>query len=137
MSTKEELDQRIAVLSGRAVYEVAAITSTFLRLIVHDLIRGEKVELRNFGFFSMDERPRGAFTISFRHSSLFKRLLKQHRYGEGHMEKYGVDETKAQEQLEKLAAEGCPACGGEVTREGHILLCRNCGTAPFEAKQKD
>jgi ribosomal protein S27AE len=48
------------------------------------------------------------------------------------MEKYGVDETIDQEKLEKSASEGCPKCGGKVTRHGAILICKNCGTEPFE-----
>jgi ribosomal protein S27AE len=48
------------------------------------------------------------------------------------MEKYGVDEHIDQEKLEKQASQGCPKCGGEVTRHGNILVCKNCGTEPFE-----
>lgn len=48
------------------------------------------------------------------------------------MEKYGVDETKNQENLEKLAAGGCPKCGAKLQRHGQVLLCPNCGSQPFE-----
>lgn len=50
------------------------------------------------------------------------------------MEKYGVDETKGQDQekLEKQAAQGCPMCGGKVERHGSTLMCASCGTQPFE-----
>jgi ribosomal protein S27AE len=51
--------------------------------------------------------------------------------GEG-MEKFGVDEGIDQEKLEKSAAEGCPKCGGQVTRHGNVLSCAKCGTEPFE-----
>lgn len=48
------------------------------------------------------------------------------------MEKYGVDEGKDSESLEKSAAEGCPKCGGKVERHGNVLRCPSCGTEPFE-----
>lgn len=53
------------------------------------------------------------------------------------MEKYSVDETAgvSQEQLEKQAAEGCPTCGGELTKHGSVLKCDKCGTEPFEKPQ--
>jgi len=53
------------------------------------------------------------------------------------MEKYGVDEQINQEKLEKQASEGCPKCGGKVTRHGNILACENCGTEPFEQGRTD
>ena len=50
------------------------------------------------------------------------------------MEKYGVDETTPVrgEDLEKLAAKGCPSCGREVIRHGSVLMCPVHGTEPFE-----
>lgn len=53
------------------------------------------------------------------------------------MEKYGVDENKNQENLEKIATEGCPQCGGKVERHGQVVLCRACGSQPFEEKSKE
>jgi hypothetical protein len=50
------------------------------------------------------------------------------------MEKYGVDQGSDDEKLEKAASDGCPECGGKVTRTGNLLSCANCGTAPFEKK---
>lgn len=51
------------------------------------------------------------------------------------MDKYGVDEKVDQKQLEKSAAEGCPKCGGEVERHGNVVVCKNCGTEPFESNK--
>ena len=48
------------------------------------------------------------------------------------MTKYGVDENQNDEQMEKRAADKCPACGGKVQRHGNVLMCEHCGTAPFE-----
>ena len=48
------------------------------------------------------------------------------------MEKYGVDEGVDQENLEKKAAEGCPQCGAELTKQGSVLICPTHGTEPFE-----
>jgi ribosomal protein S27AE len=52
------------------------------------------------------------------------------------MNKYGVDEGKDGQKLEKLAADKCPKCGGEVTRHGSTLMCVNCGTEPFEDEKE-
>lgn len=52
------------------------------------------------------------------------------------MEKLGVDESVNQEELEKVAAQGCPECGEPVRREGNILICPKHGTAPFEKKKE-
>lgn len=48
------------------------------------------------------------------------------------MEKYAVDETVDQVQMEKAAADGCPICGSRCLRHGNLLLCPNHGSAPFE-----
>jgi len=52
------------------------------------------------------------------------------------MEKYGVDETRNQEKLEKIAAGGCPRCGGKIERHGQVLLCSSCGSQPFEEEEE-
>jgi hypothetical protein len=131
---KKKLDQRIAVLTGRTEPEVAAITSTFLRLMVRDLVRGERVWLPGFGTFSM-RGDIGELRVRFQRSHLFKRLLQELLHPGGvPMEKLGVDETsgKTQEQLEKEAGHGCPMCGGKVEMMGTVKRCSNCGTQPFE-----
>ena len=52
------------------------------------------------------------------------------------MNKFGVDERQNDEQLEKRASEQCPKCGGKITRHGNVLICENCGTAPFEQEKE-
>lgn len=52
------------------------------------------------------------------------------------MDKYGVDERQDDAQLEKRAAKGCPKCGGQLERHGTTLLCRHCGSEPFEEEGK-
>lgn len=52
---------------------------------------------------------------------------------DGDLQKYAVDESLPPSQtLEKMATEGCPQCGGKVTRHGNVLLCDSCGSKPFE-----
>lgn len=51
------------------------------------------------------------------------------------MDKFGVDETGSEQ--EKVAAEGCPVCGAKVQKHGNVLACPNCGTEPFEKKDKE
>lgn len=52
------------------------------------------------------------------------------------MDKYGVDESQDDAQLEKRANQGCPKCGGKLERHGTTLLCPNCGSEPFEQDGK-
>lgn len=52
------------------------------------------------------------------------------------MEKFGVDESANQEQLEKASAAGCPICGAKPERHGNVLMCPTHGSEPFEQKQK-
>lgn len=52
------------------------------------------------------------------------------------MEKFAVDESVDQNQLEKAAAHGCPECGAKCERHGNTLLCPAHGSAPFE-KHRD
>lgn len=135
---KKKLDERVAVLSGRSTEEVAAITSTFLRLVASDLLRGERVWLPGFGSFAMKGAV-GELRVRFRRSSAFRRLLQMQMrtIGGKVMEKYAVDESQGnQEQLEKKAAEGCPECGSKVERHGNVLMCPKCGSAPFETTKK-
>ncbi len=76
--------------------------------------------------------------VHFSKSRTLKRLLDEH-YLENdmcEMSKYGVDTStgKDDEKLEKLAADGCPDCGSDLTKHGSVIACPKCGTAPFEAK---
>lgn len=48
------------------------------------------------------------------------------------MDKYGVDESVDQNELEKVANNGCPICGKPVTKHGKVLACPTHGTEPFE-----
>jgi hypothetical protein len=50
------------------------------------------------------------------------------------MEKLGVVETVDQEELEKRAAHGCPVCGSQLEKLGHVLSCPKHGTEPFEGE---
>lgn len=50
------------------------------------------------------------------------------------MDKYGVDESVDQNELEKQAGSGCPVdgCGRKPQRHGNVLMCPEHGTEPFE-----
>lgn len=133
---KQKLDERVALLTGHPVEEVAAVTSTFLRLIVGALIRGERVWIPGFGRFFMRGEVR-ELRVGFRRSHIFKTALirQMQKLGGQNMEKLGVDESGPdQEQLEKRANEGCPLCGAKVERHGSVLSCPVHGTEPFEKK---
>ena len=51
------------------------------------------------------------------------------------MEKYGVDEN-ADESLEKKASQGCPKCGKKPVVHGHVLMCPDHGSEPWENPSK-
>jgi hypothetical protein len=55
------------------------------------------------------------------------------------MDKLGVDENREQnEELEKIAMEGCPVhnCRRTPDRHGNVLSCPIHGTEPFEEQRK-
>lgn len=51
------------------------------------------------------------------------------------MEKYGVEQSTDQEQLEKKAAKGCPKCGAKPQLHGNTLHCPEHGSEPFEKEK--
>ncbi len=71
--------------------------------------------------------------VYFTKSQRLKELALRH--AEEDMDKYGVDESKNSEQLEKQAAQGCPECGSPVKKHGAVLICPVHGSAPFEEKR--
>ncbi len=50
-------------------------------------------------------------------------------------EKYGVREDLP-EDMQKLAARGCPLCGKEPEIRGQVLLCPEHGSEPFERAKR-
>lgn len=48
------------------------------------------------------------------------------------IEKYGVDESRKQQDMDKAAAQGCPECGSKLEKHGSVVMCPKHGTAPFE-----
>ena len=55
------------------------------------------------------------------------------------MEKFAVDETlQNNNSLDKEASEPgkCPDCGADCEKHGRVILCPNCGSAPFEGEKK-
>lgn len=156
---KAELDRRVAfALYNRSESEVAAITAEFIRQLSQMLAEYGEVTVDRLGRFRVESRPtnRGNLNISFKrkrngkdvtsvvvtprhllvHFSKSKPLkaLLDREHQESSMEKYGVDETTGHdpEQLEKLAAKGCPECGSALTKHGSVLICPTHGSAPFE-----
>ena len=55
------------------------------------------------------------------------------------MDKYSVDQSVNQEQLEKIAEAGCPVpgCGKQPRKHGNILICPTHGSEPFEEKKRE
>lgn len=159
MIEKKDLDHQVAKDLGMRQEEVARITGAFLRLIAYGLCDTQEVNLQGFGRFKMREKKQRdnryisletgvggeknrtravevtrMFTVYFHKARAFKEIIWSiyGKQGEDVMEKYGVSEEVDQVDLEKKAADGCPACGRKVTRHGNVLVCEHCGSAPFE-----
>lgn len=160
--TKSMLDQRVASLLGKKGRDVSSVTSAFIDAVVEALTEEDgDVRLDGLGTMHVVERTgvrqqvctltkgyghkkgrRGTTVVSvpskyylvLRKGTRLRDALNQRRRSKA-MEKYGVDESTDQEKLEKQASEGCPKCGGKVERHGSTLMCRNCGTEPFEQKK--
>ena len=165
MIEKKDLDHQVAKDLGMRQEEVARITGAFLRLVMYGLCDTQEVNLQGFGRFKMREKKQRdnryvgletglggeknrtravavtrMFTVYFHKARAFKEVIWS-IYGkqgqEDTLEKYGVSEEVGQVDLEKKAAEGCPACGRKVERHGDVLICPHCGSQPFEsAKEK-
>ena len=145
MRTKRELDSRIAELTGQSLSQASATTSLFIRLLSQSLAKGRRVDLTGFGTFSVrvyetkdNPLPQDVkFHVHVKKSATLARVLRRYYVPKGSiMEKYGVDEGRQSNQLEKAASEGCPKCGAKVSRQGRTLLCPRCGTEPFESSSK-
>lgn len=157
MKHKHILDRAVAAELGVAKSKVSLITSEFMRQFALHLVEYGVLSVEGLGRFQVVERvePRrtvvlttGRFKkgvragtrrvevpsyirVHFSKGRNLKRLLDKKRK-ESTMEKYGVDENINQEQLEKKAAKGCPACGRELTKHGSVLICPEHGSEPFE-----
>lgn len=140
MIRKKEIDHRIAALIGKNAYWVQLVTSLFLSLVSKELAVGEEVDLPFFGKLYVGKRARVRLKKSPRLRRMIGRKRMAHSEQKGApvpMEKYGVDESKTQQDLEKRAASGCPDCGQKPIRHGNVLVCPKCGTSPFEADDKN
>ena len=141
---------------------VSLITDSFTRQIINRLVEDGVVVVDGLGRFQVERvechRKRivvltaGRFKKGVRggtreveltsyirvHFSKSKKLKKKlSRYEEDLMEKYGVDESINQEQLEKKAAKGCPECGRPLTKHGSVLICPEHGSEPFEDEHRE
>lgn len=146
VGTKRLLDVRVASLIDMPYSDVQLVTGLFLRELVIDLAKIGVVVLPGFGTISM--RPYSGvvngqivekFRVDVTKGTAFYRMLKRYGVITGGeiMEKYGVDEgTWDVAAMEKAAAKGCPVCGAKVQVMGQIVKCPNCGTEPFEKKEK-
>lgn len=57
------------------------------------------------------------------------------------MEKYAVDELPPNKpatdsKQANVTDTPCPECGGQVERHGNVMLCKKCGSAPFERSNR-
>lgn len=121
---------------------VRRITSNFFTLLKEHLAKGYEVEIGGFGVFHTaefiftaangDKKP--ARRVQFKKSLVFKRKYLDQPRETVMEEKYGVDESGAEQ--EKAAAEGCPVCGKKAEVHGNLLMCPTHGSEPWEKKEK-
>ena len=156
MKGKEQLDRAVALLLNKPTTHVAEITDAFLREAARTLVEEGAVHLHGLGRLRLHVVHRRALNqptvvricqIHFSQAAALRRHVRQHlgptevimnneRESDEGMDKFGVDEGQPdQTALEKTSAEGCPDCGGKITRHGNTLVCSNCGTKPFEKRQ--
>jgi len=147
MKRKRDLDMLVAADLGVTLQDISLVTDMFLRHTRAAIVEEGIVHLDGFGKFRLSEQPNSKLTLKkkggegittveappklrvhFSKAPVFRRQLRESRT----MEKYGVNETIDQD-LEKRAAQGCPKCGTKPSRHGAVLVCRNCGTEPFES----
>lgn len=146
---KRDIDLETAVLLDIPVHKIEPITSVFLNRVARAIATNVPVVLVNFGQFSLrlttGFSPNNRATVrkqgvTFRKSRTMKRLIEAQQSlsevsmtnNEG-MEKYAVVED-VDEQLEKKAGRGCPACGAKPEVHGKTLVCPKHGSEPFESK---
>lgn len=157
MSRKSRIDQIVQQrLTGKET--VGAITRIFLEVVAERLAAGEDVLLGGFGRFKVTReraspyvqltsvkgtkkkvRIQGKIKVHFRKGSALKQLLAEQLPTGETMEKYGVD-TGSGRNMQKLGSNGCPQCGmpsSKLKRHGNVVICPNCGSAPFEQRSDD
>jgi len=147
---KKDLDVATAFALGLSPSQVSTVTREFASQLIEALSEDGEVMYDGFGQFRVKEQ-RGTMPASFGEKTdrvagvpmlrvtfkksvpLRKELAMSTDLKDG-MDKYAVDETSGvdQEKLEKLANEGCPECGSELSRHGNVILCAKCGSKPFE-----
>lgn len=142
MTTKRDLDTKVAACTGMGLSEISLVTSLFLRFLALELGQGRAVRVTGFGTFTLRRQKLRAadappkLYVHVRKSGTLLRVLRNREPHGGRMEKFGVDQSRDQSTFEKAAAHGCPVCGASVSRHGEILICPRCGTEPFEKKTR-
>jgi nucleoid DNA-binding protein/ribosomal protein S27AE len=150
MKHKPALDRETAHEMGVPYRLVQKITASFFDKVVRALAEEGSVDIPRFARLEVRLRKRRAklgFTadahrketrkvadITLVYVRLYKKTTLKRAVEGFTMEKYGVDETaNTPTDDEKIAApKTCWRCGGTVEKHGKVLICVNCGTAPFE-----
>lgn len=163
MSHKMEIDRRTSEALGISIKHVRMITHEFVEQMTGLLSELECITIERLGRFHIRRSrlyyehmltggdfkkggKRGTkrvvvtsrLRVHFRMSKRARvKFQKEDTVDE--MTKYGVDEDgdMTQEELEKLAAKGCPECGRALTKHGSVLLCPTHGSSPFERSKAE
>lgn len=161
MKHKTSIDRAVAAELGMPRTDVSRVTAEFIRQLGLHLADIGRLSIEGLGRFRVEKvsHPKvytlvtGTFKkgertetrrvavlsfirVHFSKGPTLKKLLNEH-YKESPMEKYGVDESVNQEQLEKKASEGCPECGRKPAIHGNVLICPEHGSKPFESEPKE
>lgn len=155
MRRKSDFDTEVAAQLGISRDKVSLITGAFLQTVRNTIVEDGVAMLDRFGKFKAVAYQGGRrgklegdtkkvvpvpikLRVHFSKAQGFKEQLHEAWAMEGNpMEKYGVDESVDQKNLEKQASEGCPKCSRELVKHGSVLMCPTCGTEPFEQPNQD
>lgn len=134
---KANIDEQVALYVNRPLSEVSLISSLFIRVLLRGMVDKGEIFIDGFGTFTLRAYNHNSpVKVEFKPSKLFasrlRRLAREREERGSIMEKYGVDETKKQQDPEKLASQGCPDCGQTLVKHGQVLMCPTHGTEPFE-----
>jgi nucleoid DNA-binding protein/ribosomal protein S27AE len=125
-------EQGVAGVEGLGRFSVSVNTNRRKATLVRGTEKSGKV--LSTRVLDVDRSTR----VYFSQCAALKKLLKEKSMetdteNNEEMSKLGVDESS--QDLQKLAAKGCPVCGSnELEKHGSVVVCPNCGSAPFEGK---
>ena len=129
---KEEVDRRVAILTGIPVQEVEVVTDCFFKQLFKELARERAVRVPFLGVFKRTSYQEVVLRLTTPTAIKLGEEVRNMKEDDAQMEKYGVDERANIPDAKTASTTNCPRCGADVDAHGNIKKCPNCGTEPFE-----